>query len=115
MIMDTNYYAENGYSLIESAIVNSIDIEDLWREIVILESVQNCCITDISMSANQNGTFRISLNGGVLKEIYYRARDHIPMVRNLPFYIPANVPIKIEFKTEVDDASASACIGGYLL
>jgi hypothetical protein len=115
MFMDTNYYAENGYSLTESAIVNNIDIGDEWREIVVLESVQNCCVTDLSMSANSNGTFRIALNGFVLKEIYYRAKDYIPISRNLPFYIPSGMPIKIEFKTEADDASASACIAGYLL
>ena len=113
--MDTNYYAENGYSLTESAIVNSINVVEGWREIVSFNSEQNSCVTDLNMSANQNGTFRIVLNGGVLEEIYYKAKDFIPMPRNLPFHIPMNISIKIEFKTEADDASASACIAGYLL
>lgn len=113
---DTNYYAENGFSITQVQSLTGINISDGWVEVVSVTTPegQNYLVTDISVNADQNGTFRIKVNGDVLKPIYYTARDYIDISRNLPFLIPSGVSISIEWKTDVDGSNTTACIAGYL-
>ena len=96
--------------------INGITSEDGWTEIVSIQESVPVLITDASMSANTDGTFRFTLDGNGIKYIYYRAKDYIPISRNLPYFIPANYKIAIEFLSEeesgVSSSSVSGCLGG---
>lgn len=110
----SNYYASEGNTIIDINNITGINIANGWVETSSIISVdRGILVTDVSMSSNKDGIFRFTLDGESMgKYIYYRAKDFISVTRNLPYYIPMNKKIAIEFKTDTDDADVSTCIGG---
>lgn len=112
----TNRHAETGNTNTDSQTITDIDVADGYVEIADITEASNVLmVTDLSMSANKDGNWRIVVGGGPLKYIYFTANTMVHFERNLPFRIPANTKIALEFKTGTDGASASGCIGGYLI
>lgn len=109
----SNYMASEGKTIIDINTVTSIDISNGWTEISKINS-PDCgfLVTDASMSGNNDGTFRFCIDGNPIKVIYYKAKDYISIYRNLPYYLPADTDMTIEFKPDEDNASVSCCIGG---
>jgi len=109
----SNYFAAEGDTITSSSTVTDINVEDSWVEITsVTYDEGGFLVTDLSLSASKDGEWRICVGGYSLKNIFYRAKDFIIMTRNLPLYIPQGYKISLEYKTEVDAASASGCVGG---
>lgn len=113
---DSNYYAENGFTETNASVINGINISDGWVEMAYFEpngSGINIFVTDISLSANKDGIFRVKYDGNIMKVIYTKAREPIFILRNLPFPVQNGKKFAVEFKAESDDTNVSVCIAGY--
>lgn len=114
-MVDTNSYLLYGKFFTEIGDITSIDIVDDWTEITKYNTTVNCALTDISLNANKSGTFRFSIDNNPIKKFYYNSGDYIHVQRNLPFFIPANSKISIEYKASEDSSAAVSCLSGYML
>jgi len=109
---NSNFEALQGNTVVDMDTVTGIDIADGWTEISYIDETDPVMITDASMSANKDGTFRFCMEGDSIKHIYYTAKTYIQICRNLPYFIPEGYKMSIEFLASEDNTDVSCCIGG---
>lgn len=112
---DINSYLILGKTDIDIATIDNIDIEDGWVTIVADTQTSVFAITDISMNSNKNGTWRFCICGDPVKVFYIEAMKYVHISRKLPFVIPADCQYSLQFKADVDGASATGCISGFMV
>ena len=113
----SNHKAVNGETVVDMDTINGLTPASGWIETSYVEEDAQVLITDASMSADTDGTFRFCIMGNGVKYIYYRAKDYIPICRNLPYVIPSGVRMSIEFLSAAPSGtttSVSTCIGGII-
>jgi len=99
----------------DSATVSNIDIADGMVNIVTTTTQTPVIrITDLVLSSNKPGTFRIRIDGVTLFHSYNRKNETNTITFGMPLVIPTTKTLKVLFETDTDNAKASVMVSGYL-
>jgi len=111
---NTAFHSERGDSFHDGGVVTDIDAVG-YETIVsrVAGTVRPSYITDMKVSADQDGIWRVKVNGNVVCQTFYAARDYANCARSLPFKLPCSSTMEVIYKPDSSTANACASIGGY--